>query len=390
MAPIEPVPSPYTPGSTAVFTPGRERERAAFDRILVDVAGSGRFHGRVQVLQGARGVGKTSLLRAAERTARRLGLATVFVTATQTEGLSLVAQELRGVMTHLAPRSVTDRFAASVSKIGVKLGPAEVAVDLQRAQPPDSAVAHLKSVLTAVARTTEKANRGLVLFVDEMQDVPRPDIRTLSTAWQELDAEAKRDGAPPIPAAMMTAGLSNTQEAITAGASFGERFRFTRLGNLDVPAAAQAVVEPVLESGVGWEPDAVDALVERSAGYPYFIQLYAHETWEVRERRPGDRVGVADVQAGIDAAAEQIETLYRGRWNRATPAERRILVAIAEGGREELTRGEIADRLGVKGGDLGMARASLLGKGLLAVPRHGVLAFNAPGFGDFILDEIDG
>lgn len=46
--------------------------------------------------------------------------------------------------------------------------------------------------------------------------------------------------------------------------------------------------------------------------------------------------------------------------------------------------------MGVKTTDISMARASLLGKGILTAPRYGVLAFNAPGFGEFILNELDG
>lgn len=131
-------------------------------------------------------------------------------------------------------------------------------------------------------------------------------------------------------------------------------------------------------------------MLDRTNGPRYFLQLLADAIWEVRDRRPSDRLTMADVEAGRDEVDGQIQAFYRGRWRKATEAEQRILTAIAESGREEMTRAEIAAAMGVKSSDIGMARASLLGKGILTAPRHGVLAFNAPGFGAFILEESNG
>lgn len=385
-----PLASPYTPGEMATFTPGREKEQARYERLLVSVAGEQVMSGRIQVLQGPRGVGKTSLLRAVERRAAALGLTTVFTTATRTEGLSQLADRISTELATLEPVSVSERFLAAVSKVGVKVGPVGADVDLSKAPAPEGAVDNLIEIITTAARSTAKARRGLALFVDEIQEMPKADMRTLATAWQELDAAVKKKDAHQVPAVLIAAGLSNSQEVITEAATFGERFRFSSIGNLTTAAAKQAVLEPSLRFEVQWRSAAVDLVVERSTGYPYFLQVYAQETWDASTRHPGDWIEEDDAVEGIEAADPQIETFYRGRWNRATAAEKRILVAIAQGGTDEMKRADIAERLGVKTGDIGMARASLLGKGLLAAPQRGVLALNAPGFGQFILDEIEG
>lgn len=382
--------SPYTPGEMATFTPGRERERDNYFQLLVSTAGTGKFQGRIQVLQGARGVGKTSLLRAVQRRADTLGLTTVFITASATEGLSLLGHGLAERLAEFEPTSLTDQFTAAISTIGVRLGPAEVGLDVTRRTSPPGAVSNLKRALRTVAASTAKARRGLAIFVDEIQEMPPADIFTLAAAWQELDAESKAVKKDRLAAVLFTAGLSNSQEIITSGASFGERFKFSTVGNLDHEAATQALVEPALELGVSWDAAAVDAVLSTSSGYPYFLQLYAHETWDSVARLEGDRISVADTRSGIDAAVPQIDTFYRGRWNKATPAEQKLLVAIARSGNEELRRGDLAERMGVATTDISMVRASLLGKGLITVPRHGWLAFNAPGFGNFILNEIEG
>ena len=101
--------SPYPPRVTATFTPGRERQAGMLERVLVGVAGQSTLEGRVQVLQGARGVGKTSVLRAVERTARRLGLSTVFVTAGADGAMPAVGGEQ--AINGKEPAEVPDAFA---------------------------------------------------------------------------------------------------------------------------------------------------------------------------------------------------------------------------------------------------------------------------------------
>ncbi|GAB95784.1 hypothetical protein BJY21_001225 [Kineosphaera limosa] len=387
---LDPLASPYTPGDIATFTPGRERQTAALERSLVGVAGRQHFEGRIQVVQGARGVGKTSLLRAVERTATALGLSTAFVTASPGATLAPLADLLAHRMQQLSPMPLTEQFKHAVSRVGLRLGPAEVALDVRAASALPSAVSSLKQVVTAVAGATQATNRGLVIFIDELQDADPSEIRVLATAWQELQAEVHAAGAAALPAALMAAGLSSTQERVTEGASFAERFRFETVTNLPENAATAALFQPALEAGVIWESEALEIVLTRSGGYPYFVQLYGHEVWLSRERRSGDRIDLDDARSGVAAADEQVELFYRGRWNRATAAERRVLATIARSGLEEMSRAELAAALGMHSNDLSVARAALLGKGLLAVPRRGVLALNAPGFGQFILDETDG
>lgn len=329
------------------------------------------------------------MLRSIEVWARTVGLSTVFVTAAPGGVLTRLGELLHDRLSQLSPESLSDRLRAAFTKVGVKVGPAEVSLDLSRSGAVQGAAAAMKETVAAVACSPPETNRGVVLFIDEFQDVPLDEIRTIATAWQELSGEAALPGGRPVPAALILAGLSNVHDRITEAASFGERFKFDTLGNLNPDAAAQALLQPAHERGVTWDEALLTTLLGETAGYPYFLQLYAHEVWNARPRRRGDRLGMDDLGDARETIAREVEMFYRGRWQRATAAEQRILEAIARSGRDELARGEIAKIMGVKSTDLSMARASLLGKGILAVPRRGVLAFNAPGFGDFILEELD-
>ncbi len=392
------VDSPYTPGVTASFTPGRERQLTRMERALVRVAGQGKFEGRISVLQGARGVGKTSVLRAAERKANALGLTSVFVTAGTGSVLDAVVARLGEIVKadgEPQVEALVGRLREAVSRLTIGLGPLGVELTFDSDEkgnsgPTGTLVHDLKRLVARAARTHDRANRGLLLVIDEVQDMPPLEIRVLATAWQELQAETQNPDEPRLPAVVFVAGLGDVHEAITQGASFGERFHFESLVNLTDEAAALAVIEPAGELGVRWSVDGLGRLLELAGGYPYFVQLYADEAWNVANRHPGDEIRSADVAEGAEIADEQVRAFYRGRWSKATEAEKRLLVALAETGGDKAPRAEIAEAMGVPSSDLSVARAALVTKGILVAPRRGVLAFSAPGFGRFILDETQG
>jgi hypothetical protein len=77
---------------------------------------------------------------------------------------------------------------------------------------------------------------------------------------------------------------------------------------------------------------------------------------------------------------------YRGRWNRATPAERKLLTAIALSLDERgvASTADISSRLGKTTPSLSRARAGLLDKGLVEAVGYGQLSFTVPGFERFV------
>jgi hypothetical protein len=78
---------------------------------------------------------------------------------------------------------------------------------------------------------------------------------------------------------------------------------------------------------------------------------------------------------------------FRARWERATPAERGYMAAMAQDGDGPSSTGEVANRLHKKPTSLGPTRANLINKGLIYPPEHGQIAFTVPGMADFISRE---
>lgn len=103
-----------------------------------------------------------------------------------------------------------------------------------------------------------------------------------------------------------------------------------------------------------------------------------------------DLAKVADARVGVAAGLHVLDNgFFRSRWDRATRAEQEYLRAMAVDGGAPAATGELASRLGRTQPSLGPARASLIGKGLIYAPEHGVVAFTVPRMADFIARQSE-
>jgi len=93
------------------------------------------------------------------------------------------------------------------------------------------------------------------------------------------------------------------------------------------------------------------------------------------------------VEVGLREARSEVDDgLYRSRWERATPAQRDVMRALAElGGDDAASISDIAGSLGKsRTSDISVARNELIKKGLAYSPERGFLASTVPGMHEFI------
>ncbi len=137
-------------------------------------------------------------------------------------------------------------------------------------------------------------------------------------------------------------------------------------------------------------PEALDALYEATEGYPYFVQAYGKATWDVAPESP---ITDKDVAVAAPAADTELAVGFFGsRYERATPAEREYMRAIADLeadlGTEKadgpVSTAAVAALLGRRPASLSPARDSLLKKGLIYSAERGSIAFTVPHFGHFL------
>jgi hypothetical protein len=391
---MDPVRNPYAPGAgqRPPELAGRDRELAQFDIVLERVA-RGRPE-RSLVLTGLRGVGKTVLLNAlrSQAIARLWGTGKIEARPDQSirrplsSALHMAVREL--TPRHRDPARVDEflgvlkafalRSADKSAKLRERWQPGiDVPAASGRADTGDIEV-DLVELLVDAAAVARDVGVGIAVFVDEMQDIPAPDVSALCAACHELS----QLGAPLV---VVGAGLPHVPAVLSASKSYSERlFRYVRIGRLDREAADRALVAPAAEEGVGYRPDALDALYEVTDGYPYFVQAYGKVTWD---HAPSDPVTPDDVRvAAPEAQAELAVGFFGSRYERATPAERdylRAIAAVAEnnGG---VSTADVADHLGRKPSSLSPARDSLIKKGLVYSAERGTIAFTVPHFGSYL------
>ncbi|MER5700453.1 ATP-binding protein [Micromonospora sp. NPDC002296] len=407
---MDPVRNPYAPGAgqRPPELAGRGRELDVFDVVLERIA-RGRPE-RSLMLTGLRGVGKTVLLNTlrSEAINHLWGSGKIEARPDQSlrrpiaAALHMAVRELAprhrapdridtflGVLKAFAQRSASaGRAGAAAPKLRDRWQPGiDVPAATGRADSGDIEI-DLVELLSDAAAVASDVGTGIAVFIDEMQDVGAEDVSALCAACHELS----QLGAPLI---VVGAGLPHLPAVLSAAKSYSERlFRYQRIDRLDRIAADLALCAPAEREEVEYEPKALDLLHEKSGGYPYFVQAYGKATWDHAPRSP---ITDADVRvAAPEAEAELAVGFFGSRFERATPAEREYMRAMATlslveghaGGRDDMDAAvptaEIARALGRKPASLSPARDALIKKGLIYSGERGTVAFTVPHFGRYL------
>ena len=128
---------------------------------------------------------------------------------------------------------------------------------------------------------------------------------------------------------------------------YAERlFEFPRIESLTEELAADAIRLPAQDLGVAFDDDALQAIVDVSRGYPYFLQEWGHHVWNAAPQSPITRDDVLAVAGEVVAKLD--ENFFLVRLHRLTPKEKEYLRAMAELGPGPHRSGDIAAELGVK------------------------------------------
>jgi hypothetical protein len=391
---VDPVRNPYAPGAgqRPPELAGRDRELSQFEVVLERIA-RGRPE-RSMVLTGLRGVGKTVLLNSFRSMALQRLWGTGKIEARPDQSIRRpVAGALHMAVRELAPRhrapdrieeflGVLKAFAGRDPKAPKGSFTPHLGIDVPavrgRADSGDLEI-DLMELFTDAASVAGDLSVGIALFIDEMQDVPAPDISALCAACHELS----QNGGPLI---VVGAGLPHLPSVLSASKSYSERlFRYVRIDRLERTAADQALLAPAEREEVTFEPGALDALYAAADGYPYFVQAYGKVTWDVATGSP---VTANDVRvAAPEAEGELAVGFFGSRYERATPAEREYMRAMASLGDDPVPTSAVADELGRKPSSLSPARDGLIKKGLIYSSERGVIAFTVPHFGKFLRSQ---
>ncbi len=385
---MDPLRNPFSPGAgspppeMAGRAPILEQANLLLGRIL-----RGKSE-KSLMLTGLRGVGKTVLLNEIMRLARAAEYRTVMIEAHEDKPLGpLIAASLRSVFFDLdrvahAGASVKRGLRVLRSFLGglkVKFGELEIGLDIDpelgAADSGDLEI-DLPNLIEALGDAAKERHSAVCLLIDEIQYLSSKELGALIMAMHRVQQRQ-------LPVILIGAGLPILPGLAGESKSYAERLlAFPDVGALSKEDSAKAIADPTLSEGVTVSVAALDEIYRMTKGYPYFIQEWGYQMWNLAKSSP---IGLDVIAAAGDIAVRRLdENFFRVRFDRLTPAEKNFLRTMAELGAGPIRSGDIAAALGVPVNRIGPVRAKLIKKGMIYSPAYGDMAFTVPLFDEFM------
>ena len=389
---MNPITNPYTPGAGT-----QPRELAGRDelrnkvRICLERLRIGNSAKSV-IMVGLRGVGKTVLLDKMREDAEANGIHTVRIEVPENKSLpAVIAPVLRLALLRLsrieAAKVVAQRALSALAGLAksLKLKYQDIEVGLDFDVEPGLAdngdlEIDLAALFVESGMAAKKAGTVLVLFIDELQYIKQDQFAALISALHRCAQQN-------LPMAVVGAGLPQLLSIAGEAKSYSERlFDYPIVDKLAVQPAIDVIRKPALALDVSYDDDAIEEIIKKTDGYPYFLQEWGKHTWDLAIDSPITKADVLEATQLTIATLD--ESFFKVRLERTTPSERRYLKAMADLGAGPHRSGEIAQQLSKQAKSLGPVRASLINKGIVWSPSHGDTAFTVPLFHLYLLRTL--
>jgi hypothetical protein len=383
---MDPYRNPFAPGAGS-----RPPELAGRDTILENAriscgrAIKGRSARSIMLL-GLRGTGKTVLLNEIGKIAQEEGLLVSKVEAPEKESLArLLYPEMRKVIRSLSTVEAAKQIAARgvkglrgfASIFKIEVAGIEVGVEAEPGLADSGDLQHdLPDLFDVIGQAAKAADKGWILLIDEVQYLSEADLSALIVAIHNMSQKG-------LPILLVGAGLPQVARLAGEAKSYAERlFLYPGVGALDPASAAQAIEKPIIDEHISIAPAALASIVDRTLGYPFFLQEWASCSWNNAE---GSEITFDDVSRSyIETLASLDGGFFRVRIDRLTRAEVQFVKTMSELGDGPYAMADIAKALGRSQSSLGPTRANIISKGMIYSTDHGYLAFTVPLFAEFM------
>lgn len=372
-------PNPFKP-TAGKIPPVLIGRHAIIDDFAEGLANGAGAPGRLMLITGQRGYGKTVMLTELGRVAQDAGWTVVSETASEgmcsrlVSALSERGMRLKGLS--LGPSlTVPGTLTAS-------LGNASFA-----SEEPDALT--LREVISARLKKLPKG-KGIVFTIDEAQAASMTDMVTLATTLQHIIrdedmrdvSDADKHGVAFVFAALPSLMDDLLNEKVL---TFLRRSLRRDLGDVALPDVRAAYMETVAASGKKIAQADAARAAEASAGYPYMIQLVGYYMWRSAEARGSDVIEAQDVDQGTDDAVLAFgDAVCAPLLDGLTAAQRLFVEAVARDYPATTRVSELAGRVKRSESWVNKYRASLIKERVIESAGYGLVRLAVPHLAEYL------
>lgn len=336
--------------------------------------------GRLMLVTGQRGYGKTVMLTEFARVAASRGWEVYSDTASPglcnrlMESLSPVGLRLESLT--VGP-SVSIPGVAAASLGGATLGTA------------GGSSLTLRLAIEKRLKRTPKG-KGILFTVDEVQAASMDDLVALATALQHVIRDQDLSDLPDSEkhgVAFAFAALPSLMDELLHDKvlTFLRRSLQRDLSDILLPDVRDAYIEVVEGSGKSISLENAFLAARFANGYPYMIQLVGYYMWRAAEARGSQEVEERDVRAGsIDAEIAFEDAVCAPLFSGLTAAQKLFVSAVAIDDPEPARMADIAHRVARSASWASKYRASLIQEKVVEPVGHGLVRLSTPHLAAYI------
>ena len=322
--------------------------------------------GLLTIFTGARGIGKTVMLGAAEDLAMDNGWAVVSETATG-GFVGRIGESMRLLTENLGDGPTGRRITA--------LAVAGFSVTTQLA--PEAQV-DWRTRGAALLRLLAERGTGLVITVDEIHAADRAELSRLAADVQHFIREG-------LPIGLIFAGLpAAVSDLLNEGvATFLRRADRIDLHAASISEVERSFAETFADAGITLSPEHTREAAQATDGYPFLIQLVGYFLWQEAEQA-ADTLDAGAVARAVRAARRRNErVVIEAALSTTSGRDRDFLRAMVEDSGPSSTA-DIGTRTGMRPNAVGNYRTRLIDAGLIEPTGYGVVDFAIPGLREYL------
>lgn len=380
------LPNPYRPGAgmSPAYLAGRDNTINEAQNILQAI--NYGYSARSVVYYGLRGVGKTVLLNYIENLADEMDLPSEYMEIAERDRsfqyqMALHIYKLINRLSLLKNIESHIKKALSILKaFTIKYGCDDISIEVNPANgisDTGNLANDMTELFLALGVIAQKQNKGVVLFIDEIQYIKDSEFEALMEAIHRTNQKN-------YPIVIFSAGLPKIAKIAGDVKSYAERlFDFIEIDSLNNEEAKLALIEPAKRFQINYTDEAVSKIIEITQGYPYFLQEYGKWVWECKKEE--SIIDIKIVNKAYDKFEQSLDkAFFKVRHDRATAREIEFMTAMVACEKLPCSTKEIANIMGESIQAISPLRAQLIHKGFIYAAKRGEVDFTVPQFDKYL------